>query len=375
MRITRSCKEANVIPHVGHFIEVLWQIHEKERNAENRREVWWRAKVNSLQLSDRRDVIAIGVVTYCKPEDFEPEAAQVEFLAGRKLRGTAKSRVEGRRDKNGNGRFPQLSWKTDAMKQNTMVEDSDGFTQRSSITSTPIGGPRDTYPTVGANLDSTLKPIMLEDIKRLRNSQAKLLLNVEQLKAIMMILENGNSDSRAEPPQVFRFLEQKMVHALETQPLGTSMKGIPKTGDLIDGVRNGVIRVRTDCKLEQYEAVAREVHLRSRVHEKEVILEPAFDHTQSPSSSTNRFDIRFSNAIALFECIGVNSIDDRLSLLFRSQTTKHGVFMRVLGTYSYHPEDEKGPSKINVGGSLPRTLHDGNRRVPVKTTIPVLKRM
>ena len=29
------------------------------------------------------------------------------------------------------------------------------------------------------------------------------------------------------------------------------------------------------------------------------------------------FDIRFSNAIALFECIGVNSIDDLLSLLCR----------------------------------------------------------
>ena len=53
--------------------------------------------------------------------------------------------------------------------------------------------------------------------------------------------------------------------------------------------------------------------------------------------------------------------------------------MRVLGTYSYDPEDDKGPSTINLGGSLPTTLHDGNRRVPVKTyalaPIPVLKRM
>ena len=90
--------------------------------------------MNSLELSDRRDVIAFGVITYCKLDDFEPEAAQVEFLAGRKLRGTARFRVKGRRDQNGNRRFPQLSWRTDAMKQNTRVEDSDGFTQRSSIT-------------------------------------------------------------------------------------------------------------------------------------------------------------------------------------------------------------------------------------------------
>ena len=145
----------------------------------------------------------------------------MEFLVSRKLRGTARSRVKGRRDQNGNGSFPQLSWGTDAIKQTTMVEDSDGFIQRSSTTSTPIGEPRDTYPTVGANLDSTLKPIMLEDIKHLRTSQAKLLLNVEQLKARMIVLENGNSDSRAESPQVFRFLEQKIVHALEIQPLGT----------------------------------------------------------------------------------------------------------------------------------------------------------
>ena len=137
MRITRSSKEANVIPHVRHFIEVLSKIREKERNAENRREVWWRAKVNSLELIDRLDVIAVGIITYCKTlDDFEPEAAQVEFFAGRNLRETARSRVKGRRDQNGNGRFPQLSWRTDAMKQNTMVEDSDGFTQRSSITST-----------------------------------------------------------------------------------------------------------------------------------------------------------------------------------------------------------------------------------------------
>ena len=121
-----------------------------------------------------------------------------------------------------------------------------------------------------------------------------------------------------------------------------------------------MIRVRTDCKLEQYDAasctsrataaVAREVHLRSRIHEKEVILEPAFDHTQSPSSSTNRFGIWFPNAIAIFECIGVNSIDDRLSLLCRRQTTKHGVFMRVLGTYSYDPEDD--PLGVVTVGSI-----------------------
>lgn len=349
---SRICSERNVLPSTNDEIEVLWELH----GAEMPSTVWWKAAVIESNQGHRHNgAVGTGVIRYDAFKTFAPSVDAVEFLPGRSLRVADQSCNDQETCKNDN---PPLSWRA--------YLPNDTFASKSEYSD--LNQDRDwgeghllkrTTSTKRRESDTLPLTDVQFHVKRLRESHTRILTEMFMLRQQV----NKNNDlwharryisDNAIVERVTAYLRNRLSIKMQ-KPVKRFCKTQNLNEDTVpypERTCASSVRLRADCDLDEFEAIARIVKQRFCGNESTEIVSfcPEFSMTQNAGLGEKEFFIAFPNIRCLFECLGITSKSDRIRMLQRYGSHGKTTLLRLIGTY-ISEGDEPKPCSIVPGRS------------------------
>lgn len=112
------------------------------------------------------------------------------------------------------------------------------------------------------------------------------------------------------------------------------------------------LRTSVSCSLQTFSVLAKKIH--SSSVESEVHFFPAFNQTQTPSISADRFTIYFASIRSLSSAMGFNDNRDFETLFFREKCRDGTYYTRIIG--SFRPALSVSQATLRDKNSTPMTL-------------------
>lgn len=135
----------------------------------------------------------------------------------------------------------------------------------------------------------------------------------------------------------------------------SNLKRDEERNEIVDGVSCANIKVKANCDMDEFEALARVLRLNSEDsnESQSVKFYPDFSITQNPSLSETQFYITFSSLAVACKHLGITSKADQLEMMQRDGFANHGLarLLRVPATYVYDEKEEGKECVILPGQS------------------------
>ena len=363
MAKNRASSKCDVLPTMNDFIEVLWEMDEGKETAT----VWWRAEARNVKRDNsRKGIIGTGILRYDEYMNYPSSDERVEFLPRRCLRVAHDPRDDNNVDENEN---PSLSWRVH-VRYDSVLRDHEDRCERSDEewdVSDPIMLMENQVDTKKRDASSLISLTnVLSQVKKMKECHERVLAEMLYMRRNVMessrMLRGTEFVSDIDVVQrVTSYLRNRLSVKLE-KPLRKYSKSIDLSEDTThfsDRISASSVRLKADCDLDEFEAIARNVQQRYCLNESfgAVQFFPPFSMTQNPNLGANEFFIIFPSMRRLFELLGITSKCDRIRMLQRYGTTGKSALLRVLGAYVCD-QDESQPSSIVPGRSCLGTVVD-----------------
>lgn len=361
----RKARECDLLPLCTDDVEVLWETDEDDIGMSA--DVWWRASVMELVDDHREGILATGKIRYVKMGKHDACVHEVEFLPGRLLRC---SNPEEPDEENDN---PVVSWRMAAALKpcdRGYSDNSDWDWEAEISASIPLSKRRKLGLT---NLAENYVRCLAVQMTKMRRNHANLLL--EFMKLRRQVQSNtyklqGREEKRDDIGTVDRlmtYMKQRITLAMQ-KPLRKARPSYLKSGEgaeeenmHIDAVSCVSVKVKADCDMEEFEALARLI--RSNCSDEDSIesvkFYPDFSLTQNPTLSDTEFFVTFSTFVVACRHLGIRSKADKLEMLQRFGSAENGRvgLMRILGNYVFD-EDDGNECAIVLGQSCGLKIRD-----------------
>ena len=329
---------------------------------------WCMAEVLHVSRNPAQDVLASGVLRYLPEHNWEEEIHEVEFLENQAVRRINETTDDDDFHASCNDN-PVTKWQP-ALRQSpnsAPSEDEEWTTEK-------LHG---AHQSVNLTNNPTVNGEALNhEIQSLRTGYSTLVVEVEKIKKELIsqsqrISIKGNRGSDTYHCSSAGCVLERLRHKLDLRmqarlrPVSMSTNRLGKQSSALehipqlhtgDGVHVGVIKVRVECTLGQFESVARQI--KTTANSETVFFSPDFQHTQLPTPSSASFRILFKSLIELTSQIGVDSLSDLLEIARKCGTGLQGDLLRLLGTYQFDTKNASSASKIFIGTSCGRFEDD-----------------
>lgn len=126
----------------------------------------------------------------------------------------------------------------------------------------------------------------------------------------------------------------------------------PSDPTMMRGVFTHVLKARTECTLTMFESLALRIFNKQRDNNGQgVSFFPPFHYTQKPAYNSSDFDIYFDKLSGLCDCLGIDSVVDRLNMLARTTQGRSRNLIRVLGSYVFDYSSKSSSPTFFIGTS------------------------